>query len=119
MLRDFCILSLLFLVVCINITLLPNEISKLDSISSIFSTSTIAYAQQQPQQAVNSSANSQVWIDKQSSTKVQFAYSPENPFVSGVTELKFNVEDSKESTQLTDVFAKVTIIGVLPKKTSS
>ena len=117
MLRDFCILSLLFLVVCINITLLPNEISKLDSISSIFSTSTIAYAQQQqPQQAVNSAANSQVWIDKQSSTKVQFAYSPENPFVSGVTELKFNVEDSKRGTQLTDVFAKVTIIGVLPEK---
>ena len=62
------------------------------------------------------SANSQVWIDKQSSTKVQFAYSPENPFVSGVTELKFNVEDSKRGTQLTDVFAKVTIIGVLPEK---
>ena len=75
------------------------------------------YAQQQHlQEAVNSSANSQEWIDKQSSTKVQFTYSPENPLVSGGTELKFNVKDSKRGTQLKDVFARVTIIGVLPQK---
>ena len=117
MLLEFCILSLLFLVVFINITLLPNEISKPDSISSIYSTSIIVYAQQQDRQvAVNSAANSQEWIDKQSNTKVQFTYSPDKPLVSGVTELKFNVEDSKRGTQLNDVFAKVTIIGVPPQK---
>ena len=117
MLLDFSILTLLYLVVFIKITLLPNEISKPDSISTIYSTSTIVYAQQQHlQEAVNSSANSQEWIDKQSSTKVQFTYSPENPLVSGGTELKFNVKDSKRGTQLKDVFARVTIIGVLPQK---
>ena len=62
------------------------------------------------------STNSQEWIDKQSNTKVQFTYSPEKPLVSGVTELKFNMKDSKRGTQLRDVFARVTIIGVLPEK---
>ena len=114
--RDFCISSL-FLVVFINITLLPNETSKPSSISSIYSSSTIVYAQQQQrQQPVLSATNNQEWIDKQSNTKVQFTYSPEKPLVSGFTELKFNIKDSKRGTQLTDVFAKVTIIGVLPEK---
>ena len=116
MLRDFCILSL-FLVVFINITLLPNETSKPSSISSIYSSSTIVYAQQQQrQQPVLSATNNQEWIDKQSNTKVQFTYSPEKPLVSGFTELKFNIKDSKRGTQLRDVFARVTIIGVLPQK---
>jgi hypothetical protein len=116
MLRDFCILSLFF-VVFINITLAPNETSKPDSISSIHSTSIIVYAQQQQrQQPVLSATNNQEWIDKQSNTKVQFTYSPEKPLVSGFTELKFNIKDSKRSTQLRDVFATVTIIGVLPQK---
>ena len=119
MLRDFCIL-LLFLVVFINITLLPNETSKPSSISSIYSSSTIVYAQQQQrQQPVLSATNNQEWIDKQSNTKVQFTYSPEKPLVSGFTELKFNIKDSKRGTQLRDVFARVTIIGVLPQKNSS
>ena len=116
MLRDFCILSL-FLVVFINITLLPNETSKPSSISSIYSSSTIVYAQQQQrQQPVLSATNNQEWIDKQSNTKVQFTYSPEKPLVSGFTEIKFNIKDSKRGTQLRDVFARVTIIGVLPQK---
>ena len=116
MLRDFCILSL-FLVVFINITLLPNETSKPSSISSIYSSSTIMYAQQQQrQQPVLSATNNQEWIDKQSNTKVQFTYSPEKPLVSGFTDLKFNIKDSKRGTQLRDVFARVTIIGVLPQK---
>jgi hypothetical protein len=116
MLRDFYILSL-FLVVFINITLLPNETSKLGSISSIYSSSTIVYAQQQQrQQPILSATNNQEWIDKQSNTKVQFTYSPEKPLVSGFTELKFNIKDSKRGTQLRDVFARVTIIGVLPQK---
>jgi hypothetical protein len=116
MLRDFYILSL-FLVVFINITLLPNETSKLGSISSIYSSSTIVYAQQQQrQQPILSATNNQEWIDKQSNTKVQFTYSPEKPLVSGFTELKFNIKDSKGGTQLRDVFARVTIIGVLPQK---
>ena len=114
--RDFCISSL-FLVVFINITLLPNETSKPSSISSIYSSSTIVYAQQQQrQQPVLSATNNQEWIDKQSNTKVQFTYSPEKPLVSGFTELKFNIKDSKRGTQLRDVFARVTIIGVLPQK---
>ena len=116
MLRDFYILSL-FLVVFINIPLLPNETSKLGSISSIYSSSTIVYAQQQQrQQPILSATNNQEWIDKQSNTKVQFTYSPEKPLVSGFTELKFNIKDSKRGTQLRDVFARVTIIGVLPQK---
>ena len=116
MLRDFYILSL-FLVVFINITLLTNETSKLGSISSIYSSSTIVYAQQQQrQQPILSATNNQEWIDKQSNTKVQFTYSPEKPLVSGFTELKFNIKDSKGGTQLRDVFARVTIIGVLPQK---
>ena len=36
--------------------------------------------------------------------------------MSGFTELKFNIKDSKGGTQLRDVFARVTIIGVLPQK---
>lgn len=117
MLLDFSILTLLYLVVFIKITLLPNEISKPDSISTIYGTSTIVYAQQQHlQEAVNSSANSQEWIDKQSSTKVQFTYTPEKPLVSGFTALKFNIKD-KRGIQLKDVSARVTIIGVLSQKT--
>lgn len=54
------------------------------------------YAQQQQrQQPVLSATNNQEWIDKQSNTKVQFTYSPEKPLVSGFTELKFNIKDSK------------------------
>ncbi len=76
MLRNFCFL-LLFLVIFINITMLPNYTLKPDSRLSIYSTDTIAYAQQhQPQQAAVIPAinNSQEWIDNQSNTKIQFTY---------------------------------------------
>jgi hypothetical protein len=119
MLRSFCIL-LLFFVIFINITMIPNEILKPDNRLLIYSTPTIAYAQQhQPQQVVILPAtnNSQEWIDKQSNTKVQFTYTPEKPLVSGFTALKFNIKDSKRDIQLRDVSASVTIIGVLPQKT--
>jgi hypothetical protein len=119
MLRDFCILSLFF-IVFINIAVLPNETLKPESISSIHSLSTVVYAQQkQPQQAavLPATNNSQEWIDKQSNTKVQFTYSPEKPLVDGFTALKFNTKDSKNGVQLSDISARVTIIGVLPQKT--
>ena len=118
MLRNFCILSLFF-VVFINVTLLPSETLSPHSRLSIYSTSTIVYAQQQrPQQAADLLVtNSQEWIDKQSNTKVQFTYTPEKPLVSGFTELKFNIKDSKGGIQLKDISATVTIIGILPQKT--
>ncbi|HEY7082735.1 MAG TPA: hypothetical protein VH500_23840 [Nitrososphaeraceae archaeon] len=99
--------------------MLPNYTLKPDSRLSIYSTSTIVYAQQQqPQQAaVIPATNNQEWIDKQSNTKVQFTFTPEKPLVSGFTVLKFNMKDSKRYTQLKDVNARVTIIGVLPQKT--
>ena len=112
MLRNFCSF--------INITMLPNDTLKPDSESSIYSTSSHVYAQQQQlQQAavLPATNNSQEWIDKQSNTKVQFTYTPEKPLVSGFTALKFNVKDSKSGTQLKDISARVTIIGVLPQKT--
>ncbi|HEY7080861.1 MAG TPA: hypothetical protein VH500_14250 [Nitrososphaeraceae archaeon] len=113
MLRYFCNLSLFF-IVFINIILLPNGISKQDNVSSIYNSPTIVYAQQQ--QSGLPANNSQEWVDKQSNTKVQFTYSPDKPLVSGFTKLKFNLEDSKKGTPLKDVFARVTIIGVLPQK---
>lgn len=108
---DFSILSLLFFVIIFDIMLLPNEMTKPDSLSSNYSPSTIVYAQQQQhQQPVFPVTNNQEWIDKQSNTKVLFTYSPENPLVGGFTELKFDIEDSKTGTHLKDVFARVTII---------
>ena len=113
MLRYFCILSLFF-IVFINIILLPNGMSKQDNVSSVYNSAIIVYAQQQ--QSGLPANNSQEWVDKESNTKVQFTYSPDKPLVSGFTKLKFNLEDSKKGTPLKDVFARVTIIGVLPQK---
>jgi hypothetical protein len=98
--------------------MIPNGTLNPHNRSSIYITSTIVYAQQQqPQQAaVLPTTNNQEWIDKQSNTKVQFTYSPDKPLVSGFTILKFNIKDSKRGMQLKDVFARVTIIGVLPQK---
>ena len=72
--------------------------------------------QQQSQQAVLPTTNYQEWIDKQSNTKVQFTYTPDKPLVSGFTELKFNIKDSKRGIQLKDISARITIIGTLPQK---
>lgn len=97
--------------------MLSNEIIKPDSILSIYSTSSIVYAQQQQhQQPVLSATNNQEWIDKQSNTKVLFTYSPETPLVGGFTELKFNIQDSTTGTHLKDVFARVTIINGLQQQ---
>jgi len=101
--------------------MLPNYTLKSDSRSSIYSISTIAYAQKhQPEQAaavIPATNNNQEWIDKHSDTKVQFTYTPEKPLVSGFTTLKFNIKDSKRGTPLKDISAKVTILDVMPQKT--
>jgi hypothetical protein len=114
MLRDFCfslLFSLLFLVIIIKNLLLPNDTTMQENVSAIYSTSTIAYAQQQQhQQSTLAATRNHEWIDKQSNTKVSFTYLPERPMVGGSTELKFNIEDLKTSTRSKDVFAKVTII---------
>jgi hypothetical protein len=112
-LRHFCNL-LLFFVIFTNIILLPNAASKQESILSVYNAPTNVYAQHQ--QPVLPAKDSQEWIDKQSNTKIQFTYSPDKPLVSGFTDLKFNLEDSKRGTQLKDVLARITVIGVLPQK---
>ena len=80
-----------------------------DSVSIIYSTSTIAYAQQQ-QQPVLPATRNQEWIDKQSNTKVSFTYSPQMPLVGGFTDLEFVIEDLKTGTRSKDVFARLTVI---------
>jgi hypothetical protein len=99
---------LLFFVILIANILLSYSTTISDLASAIYSTSSIAYAQQQ--QPAPPVIRNQEWIDKQSNTKVSFTYSPERPMVGGFTELKFNIEDLMTGTRSKDVFARVTII---------
>ena len=76
-------------------------------ISPIHSSSITAYAQQQQEQ--QHSNGNQEWVDRQSSTKVSFAYSPETPLVGASTQLIFNIQDSNTGSYYRDVFARVTV----------
>ena len=87
--RDFCFLSLTFVIIIDNISF-TNETTMPHTIPP----SIIVYAQQRQEQ---SPARNQESIDKQSNTKVLFTYSPKTPFVGGFTDLNFNVEDIKIS----------------------
>jgi hypothetical protein len=97
-LQDFCsLLLLLSFIATINIILLPTEKPVSDTMPSTYSSSTIAYAQQQQEQPV---ARTQEWADKQSN-KVLFTYSPEKPLSGTLTELIFDMQDIK-----TDAFQR-------------
>jgi hypothetical protein len=90
--------------------MLPTEKLVSNTMPSTYSSSTVAYAQQQKEQPV---ARTQEWIDKQSNTKVLFAYIPEKPLVGESTELMFDIEGLKTGTRFKDIVARVTIIDVL------
>ena len=81
-------LSLAFIII-INTIAFTNKTTTPDMISPIHSSSITAYAQQQQEQ--QHSNGNQEWVDRQSSTKVSFAYSPETPLVGASTQLIFNI----------------------------
>lgn len=93
--RNFCFLLLTFVIIINNI-LFTDEITTPDMIPN-YSTSTIAYAQQQQGQPAS---KSQEWIDRQSDTKVLFSYSPETPLVAASTDLIFDIQNLKTFSQL-------------------
>jgi peptidoglycan/xylan/chitin deacetylase (PgdA/CDA1 family) len=52
----------------------------------------------------------QQWLNHESNTKIEFAYSPAVPMVGNFTELKFSAEDLKTGTHLKNVTARVTVL---------
>src|ERR1041385_1018266 len=109
-LQVFCFLALLLsFIVTIHVILLSIGKPVFNTaMPSTYTSSTIAYAQQQ--QLEQPVASTQEWIDKQTNTKVLFTYSPEKPFSGTLTELTFDILNSETGIHFRDAFATVTII---------
>ena len=115
----FFFILIIFCYCCLQHYIVSYETTTmLNSVSSIYETTTYAAvaSEQVRGQSVIPATNNQDWIDKQSTTKVSFTYSPEIPVVDNPTELKFNIVNISSGTRLKDVFARLTLIDTLQQK---
>jgi hypothetical protein len=57
----------------------------------------------------NTTAPIQEWIDQRNNVKIQFSYSPDNPLVYTLTDLKFSIQDLNTGNHIKDLISSLTI----------
>ena len=57
----------------------------------------------------NKTAPIQEWRDQRNNVKIQFSYSPDNPLVYTLTDLKFSIQDLNTGNHIKDLISSLTI----------